>query len=1156
MISSRVSGHRGWRPGDRLTRIEYEMLEAASGGDGVDHAEGQVNLATMKAWGPRQTVRAAVLRHLLAEEEWPVHAKGVRLRGVRLTGHLDLEAATLRCPLRLEHCYFSNSRPVNLDYASVSLLTLTRCHLAGLTGDTLRVTKEIDLTGSTFTSRLWLLNADITGQLICSGARLTGDHGYALVADGIKAADVFLDQGFTAAGPVRLRGADITGQLDCGGAQLTGTDGSGNALFADSMKAGYVFLGEQFTAAGAVRMPSADITGQLNCSGAQLTGADRDGNALFADWIKAGSVILGEQFTAAGAVRLLSADITGQLNCRGAQLTGADRDGNALVADGIKAGSIFGEQFTAAGAVQLTGAGITGQLNCTGAKLTGTDGSGNALVAEHSSIGGHVVLGEQFTAAGAVQLTGADITGRLICSGAQLTGTDGSGNTLVADGMKAADVLLDQGFTAAGAVRLLSADITGQLNCSGAQLTGTDRDGDALVADGIKAGSVFLGEQFTAAGAVRLPDADITGQLNCTGAQLTGADRSGTALFADRIKAADVFLTQGFTAAGAVRLRGADITGQLNCTGAQLTGTDRDGDALVADRIKAGSVILGEQFTTVGAVRLPNADIAGQLVCRGARLNGADGSGNVLVADGVRVGGDVFLDQEFTAAGAVWLPGADITGQLNCRGARLTGADGGGNALVASGIRVGGDVFLDQEFTAAGAVWLPGADITGQLNCRGAQLTGINGGGNALVASGIRVGGDVFLDQEFTAAGALWLPGADITGQLTCRGARLNGTNGEGQALVGDWMKASSVFLDKGFTAAGAVRLRGADIASQLKCSGARLTGADGSGNALLADGISVGGDVLLDEEFAAAGTLSLRSARVNGSLSLKPSELADEGHRTAIDAAGAQIVHTLRWAPTKQVSGLVILEDAAAGQLVDDWTQDAGPTNGYWPSADTGRLRLDGFTYTRTGGSHQATLEQRLAWIGSHSHRVSVNARTPLVTQPYEQLANVYRQAGQDKEARKVAIARRRDLRRYGDLSRSRKLSNWLLDKTIQYGYQTWRVVAGIVVLYVAVLVFLWFARYHNAIVPVQATTSLHPVPTATTCSSQYPCFNPFGYAVDTVIPLINVHQADFWGPNESVSWGTACAVITYLGTGFGWILATLAVAGYTGLARNNDGP
>ena len=52
--------------------------------------------------------------------------------------------------------------------------------------------------------------------------------------------------------------------------------------------------------------------------------------------------------------------------------------------------------------------------------------------------------------------------------------------------------------------------------------------------------------------------------------------------------------------------------------------------------------------------------------------------------------------------------------------------------------------------------------------------------------------------------------------------------------------------------------------------------------------------------------------------------------------------------------------------------------------------------------------------------------------TQPYEQFAAVCRRAGQDTAARKVAIARRADLRRYGNLNPYRKVGNWLLDKTI----------------------------------------------------------------------------------------------------------------------------
>jgi hypothetical protein len=649
MTSSSPSQHDNWRLGDQLTQIEDEMLEAAAAGKQVDRAA----VAAIEDWGPDRTIRAPVLRYLLAVVDWPVHAKGVHLRGVRISGQLDLEATALRCPLRLEHCYFPAPVPVNFDYASASLLTLTNCHLAGLKGDGLVVTKDLDLTGSTFTSQLRLPGADITGQLICSGAKLS--------------------------------------------------DGSG----------------------------------------------------------------------------------------------------------------------------------------------------GDIVSALLSLLGGSI----------------------------------------------------------------------------------------ALNADNIRVGG-------------------------------------------------DAFLDRVFATAGAVRLAGADIAGQLNCSGAQLTGANKQGNALVAFRMK--------------------------------------------------VGGDVFLDE---------------------------------------------DVVLHEKFTAVGAVWLTGADITGQLNCSGAQLTGADKQGNTLVADGMKVGEHVILDEKFTAAGAVRLTGADITGQLRCHGAQLSaGPGSDGYALVADRLKVS--------------------------------------------------GDVILDQGFTAAGAISLSSVRVDGSL---------------------------RWEPSEPVAGLVSLEDAVIGELQDSWI-GPGRTerhNGFWPAVHKGKLLLDGFTYARIGGAHPAKLEQRLAWLGSQRKRTADRTAERFATQPYEQLAKVYRQAGQDKEAREVAIARRRDLRWYGDLSRSGKFGNWLLDFTIRYGYKTWRAVAGIIVLYAAVLLFLWFARYHNAIIPVQTTTGLHPAPTAGSCSSHYPCFNPFGYAIDTVIPLINVHQADFWGPNESAGlWGTACVFVTYVGIGFGWAFATLAVAGYTGLARKIDAP
>jgi hypothetical protein len=576
---------------------------------------------------------------------------------------------------------------------------------------------------------------------------------------------------------------------------------------------------------------------------------------------------------------------------------------------------------------------------------------------------------------------------------------------------------------------------------------------------------------------------------------------------------------------GAVRLDHVTAS-RIVLTGCQLAG-------LTASMLTARQIDLSRSTLRTGPLLLMCADITGDLICSGAQLNGTDSDHNALVAGGMKVGGSVYLDQlddPFTATGAVWLARADITGDLACSGAQL-GRNGDGIGLLADGIRVGGEVFLREGFTAAGSVRLLGADITGDLSCRDAQL-GHDHDGNALVADRMKVGGEVHLYKGFTADGAVVLNGADITGDLSFRGAKLNGKNRDGNALDADGMKAGhDVLLDnepgdegpeRPFTAAGAVRLARADITGQLRCSGAQLTGTDRPGNALVGDEIKVGAAVLLDEGFTAAGTVSLNSARAD----------------------------VLRWAPDGQFSGQVNLEDAHVGELEDNWPQageQAGEqsAHGYWPLG--GRLRLNGFTYDGLG---KAEVKQRLGWIQS---QYQGDEQAAFATQPYEQLADMYRRAGQEREAREVEIARRRDLRTYGNLGPYRKFGNWFLDITIRYGYQTWRAAALLAVVFVAFLVLSIVGQHQHVIVPTGDTKELHPMPTATQCTSNYPCFYPFGYTVDTVIPIINVHQADYWRPNGHAPSGWLWVVGAWGATAAGWALATLLIAGYTGLVRQN---
>jgi len=348
-----------------------------------------------------------------------------------------------------------------------------------------------------------------------------------------------------------------------------------------------------------------------------------------------------------------------------------------------------------------------------------------------------------------------------------------------------------------------------------------------------------------------------------------------------------------------------------------------------------------------------------------------------------------------------------------------------------------------------------------------------------------------------------------------------------------------------GSTFTGPLVLIGADIGGQLHCSRAELRGRDEDGYALSADRLKTDGSVFLDKISAMDGAISLHSAQVGGSVEFSPTALAEDAFR----AIGARIDGPLTWAPARQVTGNVTLEGAKIGELDDDWTGERA-TTGYWPSG--GRLRLNGFTYGRLGVDQLATADQRLKWLRGQYQQVGAGW-LGFAAQPYEQLEAVYRRAGQDAEARKAAIARHADLRVYGNLRLYRKVSNWLLDKTIKYGYQSWRAGGGLAFLYGAVWLLATIAQRTHGIVPVGDVKGLNPMPSAATCTSSYPCLAPAGYAVDVVIPIINVHQEQYWGPN-GYTWGYAWVTAIWIATVLGWTLTTLLVAGLTGLTRPAD--
>ncbi len=93
-----------------LTDAEQRLIAAAAAGEVADYSTGESDHddpAQGATWGAERRLRADVVRRLCLELEpdWPVDPKGVRVRGAKIAGDLDLDSATVAFPLELVRCH-------------------------------------------------------------------------------------------------------------------------------------------------------------------------------------------------------------------------------------------------------------------------------------------------------------------------------------------------------------------------------------------------------------------------------------------------------------------------------------------------------------------------------------------------------------------------------------------------------------------------------------------------------------------------------------------------------------------------------------------------------------------------------------------------------------------------------------------------------------------------------------------------------------------------------------------------------------------------------------------------------------------------------------------------------------------------------------------
>jgi hypothetical protein len=455
---------------------------------------------------------------------------------------------------------------------------------------------------------------------------------------------------------------------------------------------------------------------------------------------------------------------------------------------------------------------------------------------------------------------------------------------------------------------------------------------------------------------------------------------------------------------------------------------------------------------------------------------------------------------------------------LNLAGSRVL-------SVTADGAVVKGDLFFNDGFSAEGEVRLLGAQIGGDLDCSGGAFK--NPGGNALSADRADVKGSVFLSDGFSAAGEVRLLGAQIGGSLTCRRGTFKNPGKDALSADGVNVKGD-VFLRDRFSAEGAVRLHGAQIGGNLDCRNGtfRNPGRD----ALSADNGNVKGSVFLSDGFSAEGRVGLPGARIEGDLECSRGKFGEMNVETAA------IVGRLFWRGAEATEATRLnLTNASAGSLTDDEKS--------WP--DKGNLLLDGFVYGHISGNSPRDAKTRLRWL---------ERQDPFRPKPYRQLAKVLREAGDDGGARKVLFEMERRRRKAEGRSWHARLWGSVLKWTIGYGFYPWRALGWLVLLTIVGWGLFRFGYFSGAVAPTDKDAYCF-FRTQGRPPDYYQRFTASVYSLENSLPFVNLGQKDHWTPDPNPRGSPRMPGLLrgfrWVQVLLGWLLATLFVAGVTGVVR-----
>ncbi len=687
------------------------------------------------------------------------------------------------------------------------------------------------------------------------------------------------------------------------------------------------------------------------------------------------------------------------------------------------------------------------------------------------------------------------------------------------------EAVFTDGFTAHGGLDLRHATIDGHLATTGARLGG-DATAVALNLDLTTIGAGAFLDRTQTEGRIVLRNARVEGTLNCRDSILTARP---VALDACGISVGGDLRLDRSVVRAPVWLVGATVGGQLACDAATLHGLDGEG-ALVAQSLTATGGVFIEEGTTVrgGGLRFANATVGGQLRVAETTIE-PDGT-EALDLEGATLAGGVKLGPGLVSHGELRLSALQAAGQVALK--RVVVHQPDGVAIGGDGAHFDGGLVVLGETIIEGSARFHSVRVGNQLSFSEATFSSADD--DAMSLDGARVDGDVFFDEGVTIDGGLRMIGATVLGDLVLKDATVidEDVAFDAQRLT----VRDSVYLGERLTSRGRIVLRDAKVGAAIVAVGATIESP---------------GQVALDLMGVAASRVGVHRTVLRGALRLDG--LVCEGDvmlsctasarrdGVAVTARSASISGALRMRGGFSVGGKVDLRATTARGLDDEART--------WPA----EMDVTGFRFASLDGKDR----------GWRSRRDWLRRQVEPSPKPYLQLAAVYRDHGDEAGARKILMERhtapiRRDRPaawRADGPPWWRRVGRQLLRLTIGHGYAPWRVLYLLVPLLTVMSLWYAHAEHHDMLVPTRSAQTVR----SSACTDEHPCVQPVVYAIDTLVPVLDLGQRSRWATDASDRgpqfWddGRWLSLAAWVTTALGWALTTLIVAGFSGVVRRD---